>query len=334
MEADYFVDICKIGALKRWEASQEKYAENSYRHFLERTNNQDFPFPKGVRKFFQNDEIFTTNTPSIAQIKYIFKHLPNLPSKFVELLDKFLEKKISIEKEEVRKELIHLFGTYYEFVIEYLDQIRERKIDYRLNNKTRIEFLTTLFLAEREITLESRVVNEVEGVICSPSWHHKEINYRQVLFFCVRANLSMNAFGGAQKRREVLKELSKLAETRLNCCYLITLEGRIPKKFLRACKENNIQLVTTKSIKFVCYSENEEVITFEKFLNICERNNEYWKDYQYSDKERRLLETWFQARIDHYLYFPLPRNLYQKQLWGKLEDDGKCKAIAEIIDGE
>lgn len=126
---DLVDDICRTWSLKKWETNQQQIVTREYKFFLKISYQKGTKLEQPIKQFFRNDDIFTTNLPSIESLIDIFNHLPQKPNSFAKKFDSFLYKKVSIQDPIIRQELTELFEHHVETALLLLYGIRARKKD-------------------------------------------------------------------------------------------------------------------------------------------------------------------------------------------------------------
>ncbi|PYC99656.1 hypothetical protein B4U78_015250 [Microbacterium esteraromaticum] len=124
-----------------------------------------------------------------------------------------------------------------------------------------------LFGAIQKFTITRHLFKNVDNdrggnYLLSPSHAHYLINPKETIFILVRTSVG----GGAWQ--EIKRELNKY-QLKTNKVHLFTFDINLSSNLFREFEQENIQVVTPKSIKNKHYADNEDVITLEELLSLC-----------------------------------------------------------------
>ncbi|MFW0154466.1 type II restriction endonuclease [Rothia sp. P6271] len=81
-----------------------------------------------------------------------------------------------------------------------------------------------------------------------------------------------------ERWQEVPEEMGRTGAREM---FLVTLDESISQEVIETLDEANIQVVTTRSVKETNYNTNNNVITFERLLDILKETASKWDDYNY-----------------------------------------------------
>ena len=127
----------------------------------------------------------------------------------------------------------------------------------------------------------------------SPGSTEYTVNKRDTVLISAKTTLR-------ERWQEVPEEMARTGAREM---FLVTLDESISQDVIETLNDNNIQLVTTKSIKEIYYPNNHSVITLEKLLLILKETADKWDNFTFpQDKEleRKLnIEKQIQKHLNH-----------------------------------
>lgn len=107
--------------------------------------------------------------------------------------------------------------------------------------------------------------------IVSPGSLEYTLNKRDTVLISAKTTLR-------ERWQEVPEEMGRTGAREM---FLVTLDDTISKEVIENLNDNNIQVVTTSSIKSTKYSNYHSVISFEKLLMILQETAVKWTDFDY-----------------------------------------------------
>lgn len=69
--------------------------------------------------------------------------------------------------------------------------------------------------------------------------------------------------------------------------YLATLDDKVSDEVLKQLENENIVLITTKTIKKTKYASKTVAVSFEELFESCIANEKYWEEYFFSEQDRK-----------------------------------------------
>ena len=112
--------------------------------------------------------------------------------------------------------------------------------------------------------------------IVSPGAVEYEINKRNTILISAKTTLR-------ERWQEVSEEMVRTGAREM---FLITLDRNISDEVINNLNTQNIQIVTTSSVKRDRYSNYGSVMSFEEFMEIIKNTVSPWKKYTYSTEEK------------------------------------------------
>lgn len=114
-----------------------------------------------------------------------------------------------------------------------------------------------------------------------------------------------------ERWQEVPEEMSRTGAREM---FLITLDDSISKEVFNALYEFNIIIVTTKHIKKSYYNDNNNIITFERLIEICKQDLSYWDTFKYNDEQKNLIKNNIEKQIKKHKKHPFVVKKYNNIL--------------------
>lgn len=129
--------------------------------------------------------------------------------------------------------------------------------------------------------------------IVSPGSTEYTVNKRDTVLISAKTTLR-------ERWQEVPEEMARTGAREM---FLVTLDESISQDVIETLNDNNIQLVTTTSLKEIYYPNNHSVITLEKLLLILKETADKWDNFSFSlDKElerKSNIEKQIQKHLNH-----------------------------------
>jgi hypothetical protein len=140
--------------------------------------------------------------------------------------------------------------------------------------------------------------------VVSPSAIEYVLNKRNTVLVSAKTTLR-------ERWQEVPEEMGRTGAREM---FLATLDSTITKEVIDNLSNANIQVVTTKNIKFKHYASYNNVIDFEELLVIMKDNLKRWQNYQYDAENQSVILAFLDKQKRKHLTHPFVAKFYQNQI--------------------
>ncbi|WP_127160698.1 type II restriction endonuclease [Veillonella sp. VA137] len=140
--------------------------------------------------------------------------------------------------------------------------------------------------------------------IVSPGSTEYTVNKRDTVLISAKTTLR-------ERWQEVPEEMARTGAREM---FLVTLDESISQDVIETLNDNNIQLVTTKSIKEIYYPNNHSVITLEKLLLILKETADKWDNFPFPQDKELERKLNIEKQIQKHLNHPFIVEYYKKLL--------------------
>lgn len=233
----------------------------------------------------------------------------------------------------LKDELINFLSLFEKHIDTF--QFSLGRLNYKYNQWKQIILLhiflligaSEKFLINRHTFKDSFLIFAENNYLSVPSNFHQKINPKETIFILAKTKLNKgdNLFNWAK-----IKEKIDQLPTQPEKIFLFTLDSKITPDLLLEFKNNNVQLVTTKSIIEQHYVNNKEIMPLEDLLKLCQEKQNYWDNYKFSRGRKHELTRLLRRKLKMYSRLPILRDFYQQQL-DKVELETVTENINEKV---
>lgn len=136
----------------------------------------------------------------------------------------------------------------------------------------------------------------------SPSSVEYLLNKRNTVLISAKTTLR-------ERWQEVAEEMGR---TKAREMFLATLDETISKEVIENLNHDNIQVVTTETLKNEKYSDYNSVISFEELLVILADTNSKWDNYKYNKETREEISINIEKQLQKHSKHPFVVNYYSR----------------------
>ncbi|RAO95333.1 hypothetical protein DNK47_00590 [Mycoplasma wenyonii] len=254
------------------------------------------------------------------------------PKNYGNIYLKLMKETWWVNNTTLKDELISFLSLFAKHVSTF--QFSLEKLNYKYNRWKQIILLyiflligaSEKFLINRHTFKDSFLIFAENNYLSVPSNFHQKINPKETIFILAKTQLNeeKNLFNWT-KIQEKINQL----QTRPEKIFLFTLDSKLNPSLLLEFQNNNVQLVTTKSIIEKHYINNEEIIPLEDLLKLCKEKQNYWDNYKFSKEEKHELARLLRRKLKMYSRLPILKDFYQQQL--DQLDKAELETMAEDI---
>lgn len=202
------------------------------------------------------------------------------------------------------------------FVQEYPTHIYQLNLSNTQSRRSRagkeFEAIIELILMGADVPLDSqgnigqkyftdRGIGKMVDIV-SPGAVEYEINKRNTILISAKTTLR-------ERWQEVSEEMVRTGAREM---FLITLDSNISDEVINNLNTQNIQIVTTSSVKRDRYSNYGSVMSFEEFMEIIKNTVSPWENYTYPAEEKERIINNLKKQLKKHKNHSFVKEYYQR----------------------